>query len=239
MGSKNKEKVIIVEHRSAYRSDQSGEESSRTDNKKPQPDPCENTTAENNGLLNDLVVDQCPPVSTEPRLKKSNKFAELTVNVDHPKSRVLLDGTVVWKPEGISLLESIIGIINAGIIFGIPAVLRVWKDDENGCKVIGESRDTSQLLSTIGDLLNTAPTDEINFVDFAFVTTPFHAVDTDPASGKNHYFLTIDLDTSVIPGSFLTNIIGLSSAPPQLTTDDVRHYSFSALEIGESPKEKC
>ncbi|WP_262392592.1 hypothetical protein [Sporolactobacillus inulinus] len=55
------------------------------------------------------------------------------------------------------------------------------------------------IFSTIGDLLNTTPDDEIHFIAFGFVTTPIHAVDADPVCGKNHYFPMIDLDTSVIP----------------------------------------
>jgi len=188
------------------------------------------------GLLNDFASDQLASNSDSPRPKISNKFAEVSVNVQDPCARVVLDGTVTWKPESISLVESIIGIINAGIIFGIPAVVRVWKKNDNGRKVIGESRDASQLLSTIGDLFNTTPDDEIGFVDFAFSTTPIHAVDAKPTCGKNQYFLTIDLDTSVIPGSFLTNILGVSAAPPQLTKDDVRNFSFNAMEISENVK---
>ncbi|MFT8871023.1 MAG: hypothetical protein ABF868_01885 [Sporolactobacillus sp.] len=205
-------------------------------NPEPQPEPDDDNDA---GLVHEVVTDQSLQVSPEPRPLLGNRFAEVCVNVKDTSSRVLLDGVVEWKPDGISLLGSIIGIINAGLIFGIPGVLRVWKRNADGSTPIAESRDTAQLLSTLGDLFNTSPTDEIHGVDFSFVTTPFHVVDNNPSKGANRYFLTLDLDTSVIPGSFLTNIIGLAGEPPKLSIDNVRNYSLTALEIGANPDNGC
>lgn len=229
------EKVIIIQNRGSQSEDHCG---GRPD---PQPSsPC--TSREpyrEDGLVYEAVSDQSLQVSNEPRPLLGNKFADVTVDVKDPTSRILLDGVVTWKPDGISLLDSIIGIINAGIIFGIPAVLRVWKKNADGSRPIAESRDTAQLLSTLGDLFNTAPTDEIHGVDFSFTTTPFHVVDNAPVCGKNSYFLTLDLDTSVIPGTFLTNIIGIAGEPPKLSIDNVRNYSFTALEIGANTTNGC
>ncbi|MCI1859683.1 MAG: hypothetical protein LKI94_08115 [Sporolactobacillus sp.] len=230
-----KEKVIVVK---GYVPEQEDPKDKPAD-RPVSVDPCKKHRVSEDGLVYEAVTDQSLFCEQDPRPLLSNRFAELSVDVKDPSSRVLLEGVVEWKPDSLSLLGGVIGIINAGIILGIPAVIRVWKKNANGSKPIAESRDAAQLFAVLGDILNTDPTDEIRAVDFAYTSTPFHAVDNNPDCGKNKYFLTIDLDTSIIPGTFLTNIIGLVGEPPKLSSDNVRNYSFTALEIGANPDKSC
>ncbi|MCF2132001.1 hypothetical protein L1I79_37110 [Strepomyces sp. STD 3.1] len=174
---------------------------------------------------------------------------QVKVNVNDEDNEVLIQGTVEWDPNDISLVAGLLLTILALILGGlttplaiplsVQATFRVWRSEDgkhNGPSVpIFETTDTA----SIGALGLLPPA----FI-FGPTTTSFHFVDKDPSCGKNRYFSTIEL--SSLGGGDMT-VLGGAAAPVDiidlLFPDDIVRFTtdthvLTAMEIASVDKDK-
>ncbi|MGQ3381495.1 hypothetical protein ACT6P6_26000 [Priestia endophytica] len=134
---------------------------------------------------------------------------QVKINVNDEDNEVLIQGTVEWDPNDVSVLLALILAILAVIATGslvlplsVQATFRVWKsedDKHNGLVLpIFETTDTSSIAGIALPLA----------LVFGPTTTSFHFVDDKPSCGKNRYYLTMEVST-LASGS----VTGLTGTP--------------------------
>lgn len=192
-------------------------------------DPCKHDKYDHKekerGLLTELEVDQAPypvPFTGVPSL--GNQFTELDVCTDDCDYRVVLDLTVEWLPTPLTVTAAILALLTTGITVGVPAQFRIWRRSSEGTVLISEKTDTSPIFALA------IPPVAGSLINFANTTTTIHAVDPDPTVGKNEYFATIEFDTSVVPATILTGLLG-AGVVLSLTPANIVSYTFTAEEI--------
>ncbi|MFP3887733.1 hypothetical protein HPB58_12260 [Priestia filamentosa] len=137
---------------------------------------------------------------------------QVKVKVNDEDNEVLIQGTVEWDPNDVSLVAGLLLAILVIILGGatgplavplsVQATFRVWRSEDgkhNGPSVpIFETTDTASLgaLGLLPPALIFGPT-----------TTSFHFVDKNPECGTNRYFSTIEL--SVLGGGDITPVGGI------------------------------
>ncbi|MGF9859870.1 hypothetical protein ABEX55_22930 [Priestia endophytica] len=170
---------------------------------------------------------------------------QVKVNVNDEDNQVLIQGTVEWDPDDVSLvallllliIAIIIGVVTPAGTLAIPlsvqATFRVWRSEDgkhNGPAVpIFETTDTTS-LAALG-LLPPA------FI-FGPTTTSFHFVDKNPECGKNRYFSTMELsalgggeiDLTLVGGTIVDDILDIlfPGGIIDFTTDT---HVLTAMEI--------
>jgi hypothetical protein len=157
-----------------------------------------------------------------------NQFTSVRVCTDDRDDRVALNVTVEWVPDSLTVTDALIALLTTGIILGVPAVFRIWRRSSEGTVLVSEKTDTSPIFALAIPLVVGEP------IVFANTTTTIHAVDTDPDKGKNEYFITIELDQTVIPDDILSGLLGIPGALPALDPSNVVSYTFSASEIEDN-----
>jgi len=176
---------------------------------------------EEKGIFTEFDVSETSPLSFSPTAGTPGTIASLNIldkvkiDVDDPDDEVLLQGTVEWTPNRLSLTADIILAILLALIsiatggaagtFTLPlsvqATFRIWKSEDNGHGTlipIFETTDTSPVAAL--DLVLPA-------LQFGTTTTSFHFVDQNPSCGVNKYFSTIDVSV------FATGTLGGTGTP--------------------------
>ncbi|MGG1368245.1 hypothetical protein ABE322_20880 [Priestia megaterium] len=129
-----------------------------------------------------------------------NSRAQVKIDVDDTDDQVLLQGTVEWTPEPISILAvillAVLGLV--AVPLGIVGTFRIWRSCDHGPLVpIFQTRDTS-IISEL-DLVGIGTGVGTLSLPFSTVTTSFHWVDKNPCCGINHYYLTLDIALTTDP----------------------------------------
>ncbi|MGE7717800.1 hypothetical protein [Priestia megaterium] len=194
----------------------------------------------------ELSVDETSPMSTPPTTTTSgspvpsNTRAQVRACVDDPDAKVLLQGTVEWKPRGFTLLEEILLLLaTLEIPLALLGTFRIWRSCDNGPAVqIFETSDTSPASALDLAGLVTPVGDEL--IELSTVTTSFHWVDKNPCCGINRYYLTLDIsledDPTLMPDATITDIITVPTLLSSLIGPfrfDTGTVVFTALEIEE------
>jgi hypothetical protein len=140
---------------------------------------------------------------------------QVKVNVNDEDNEVLIQGTVEWDPDDVSLLLALLVLIITiitGALGGAPAVLplsvqatfRVWKSEE-------DKKNNGPFLP-IFETTDTASIGGLSIIPLAIVfgptTTSFHFVDDKPSCGKNRYYLTMEVST-LASGELTDPVTGL------------------------------
>ncbi|RAS86412.1 hypothetical protein [Priestia endophytica] len=122
---------------------------------------------------------------------------QVKVHVKDEDNQVLIQGTVEWDPDDVSvllaLILAIIAVLTTGsVVFplSVQATFRVWKseDDKKHNGPILPIFETTDTASIGGIALPLA-------IVFGPTTTSFHFVDDKPSCGKNRYYLTMEVST--------------------------------------------
>lgn len=137
---------------------------------------------------------------------------QVKINVNDEDNEVLLQGTVEWTPDELTLFAALAVIIALDITLplSVQATFRVFRSEEekhNGGPFVPifETTDTSSIAAL--EILLPA-------IVFGTTTTSFHFVDKNPSCGKNRYYLTMEVSvgaagTFTPTGGVLTPIIDL------------------------------
>jgi hypothetical protein len=145
--------------------------------------------------------------STDPA--NTRLLDQVKINVNDEDNKVLLQGTVEWTPDDITLFDLIAAIIaslTAGVVLplSVQATFRVFRSEDHhnhGPLVpIFETTDTGALG---GLQLLPIPT-----LIFGPTTTSFHFVDKNPSCGKNRYYLTMEVSTLAAGDAGLEGVLG-------------------------------
>ncbi|SFH52808.1 hypothetical protein SAMN04487776_12420 [Priestia megaterium] len=195
-------------------------------------DKCHDDHEKEKGIFTDFDVSEntsisFPPTTgttgTNPQL---NTRAQVSVDVDDKCDGVLLQGTVEWTPNSISVLAEIIAaLLDLTIPLGVEGTFRIWRSCDNGPFVpIFQTKDTS-IISDIS-IVTFA-------IDFSTVTTSFHWVDKNPCCGDNRYYLTLDVALTSDPmipegGGIIGGLLSTLIPPITVTTGTV---VFTAAEV--------
>jgi hypothetical protein len=120
---------------------------------------------------------------------------QVKVHVNDEDNEVLIQGTVEWDPDDISLtvvlliaiLVALFGTGTLTVPLSVQATFRVWRsedDKHSGPSVpIFETTDTASIAALSVPLS----------IVFGPTTTSFHFVDRNPSCGKNRYYSTIEV----------------------------------------------
>jgi len=156
-----------------------------------------------------------------------NTRAQVKIDVDDNDDAVLLQGTVEWTPDPITLTAELVALLaTLTVPLGVEGTFRIWRSCDHGPFVpIFQTQDTS-IISAV---------DLLAFLSFPFstVTTSFHWVDKSPCCGINRYYLTLDValtsDPLVPPGTtILGGLLSTLIPPITFTTGTV---VFTAIEV--------
>lgn len=190
-------------------------------------------------IFTELVVDEhssttAPPTSANGTPVPLNSLAQVKIDVDDADDEILLQGTVEWTPNDITIGTLLFALLaDLAIPLGVEGTFRIWRSCDHGpATQIFETDDTSIIAGLDLAGLVAGP---LTF-PLSTVTTSFHWVDKNPCCGFNRYFLTLDLalttDPLVPPGTgelitvatLLSDILG----PLRFSTGTV---VFTAAEI--------
>lgn len=178
------------------------------------------------------IIVPTPPPGTVPTI---DNLVSVQIDVEDDCSKVLLEGTVEWDPDAISIVGAVLAFLLTGTV-GIPlsvtGTFRIWRSTDHCTPVaIFETSDNSPVSAL--NIIGLLATPTLLSLPFSTTTTSFHYVDENPSCGKNRYFVTLDLSLTDDPTVTIAGVTGLlSSFLPQLNAT-VETKVLTAIEIKE------